>query len=171
MWIQIRRPSSSSCRPRPSVRSGVRRGRRGGPGLLVALVLVLGACSTQGVPERRDVMGDMGPVLSVERFLQAANANELDAMARLFGTVDGPMRGDRQDIELRMDAIARILQHEDYRIVAQRQEPGREHPTTRITVELVKENRRIPDVPFLVVRTSDGGWLVEEIGLERVTGG
>lgn len=143
----------------------------GGAFFAVAATFALGACSTQQVTPDRDVMGGVGPALSVERFLQAANARELDAMARLFGTVDGPIRGDRQELELRMDAIAGILQHEDYRIVAQRQEPGREHPTTRITVELIKEDRRIPDVPFLVVRTSEGGWLVEEIGLERVTGG
>ena len=44
----------------------------------------------------------MLPVLSVERFLQAANAKDLTAMRQLFGTHDGPISGERKDLELRM---------------------------------------------------------------------
>ena len=73
-------------------------------------------------------MAAVAPSLSVESFLQAANTRYLPAMARLFGTKDGPMAdtgssfgcfwkkigaafgGDScvkwSDVELRMDAIA-----------------------------------------------------------------
>ncbi len=114
-------------------------------------------------------------------------------MASLFGTVDGAAidtggafgcmfkrigswigLGDRcttlQEVELRMDAIAEILQHEDYTIVTDERVPGRVEPTTRVGVNMRIRGRDISDVPFLVVQTSKGRWLIEEIGLERITG-
>lgn len=145
-----------------------RRGLCAGAVLLLALGVA--ACTTQRIdPPRGDGMAAMAPMLSVERFLQAANAEDLEAMARLFGTHEGPIRGDRRELELRMAAIARVLRHEDYRVVGQRTEPGRVHPTTRVAVTLTLQGRVVPEVPFLVVRTADGQWLVEEIDLEKIT--
>jgi len=137
-------------------------------------------------------MAAVAPMLSVERFLQAANSRDLDAMANLFGTADGPVadRGgpvgcafkklgswiglghacqSRQQVELRMDAIARILRHEDYRVQNQSDVAGRDHPTTRIGVDLNLAGRTAEDVPFFVVKTSSGRWLVEQIGLAKIT--
>ena len=116
-------------------------------------------------------MASVAPQLSVERFLQAANSRDFEAMERLFGTYDGPVRGDRLELEVRMSLIAEILRHEDYRIQGQQREPGREFPTTRVIVTLTQDGRDITDVPFLVVRTKDGGWLVEEVDLALVTRG
>ncbi|HZD06350.1 MAG TPA: nuclear transport factor 2 family protein [Longimicrobiales bacterium] len=138
--------------------------------LAAVLALLFGACTSQPAPRPpSSEMAGMGPPLSVERFLQAVNARDLDAMAELFGTAAGPMEGSRAEIELRMDAIARILRHEDYRIGAQRSVPGREAPTTRVGVDLTIGGDRIPNVGFTVVRTKQGRWLVEEIELEAVT--
>lgn len=160
--------------------------------LVILVFLGLGACTTQRVQPSRD-MAAVAPQLSVERFLQAVNARDLDAMADLFGTADGPMgdRGSsvgcafkkigswfglseacrsREEIELRMDAIAEILEHEDYQIVSEGRVPGRQHPTMRVGVDLVLERQRVNDVPFLVVQTTDERWLVTEIGLGEVTG-
>ena len=136
----------------------------------------------------------MAPMLSVERFLQATNERDLHGMAGLFGTADGAVietggsfgcafkkigswigLGDRcetlQEVELWMDAIAQILQHEDYTLVSEASVPGRKRPTTRIGVNMRIRGRDVSDVPFLVVQTSEGRWLVEEIDLEKVTGG
>lgn len=137
-------------------------------------------------------MAGVAPMLSVERFLQAANTQDLDTMARIFGTYNGPV-GDtgstfgcafrrmgswigvtqrcltRVDVELRMNALALILRHDDYRILSERPVPGRVHPTSRVGVTLVRGNRTVDDVPFLVVRSRSGRWLVEEIDLERIT--
>lgn len=118
-----------------------------------------------------DEMAGMAQILSVERFLQAANARDLEAMRRLFGTYEGPITGDQQELELRMSVIAEILRHEDYRIVGEQRETGREHPTTRVMVTITKDGRQIPDVPFLVVQTTSGGWLIEQVDLERITRG
>lgn len=116
-------------------------------------------------------MAAVAPMLSVERFLQAANAGDFEAMARLFGTADGPVKGDRKQIELEMATIAEILRHRDYQIVSERRAPGRENPTHRVDVDLTNPaGRVIREVPFHVVQSDDGRWLVEEIDLEKVTG-
>lgn len=135
---------------------------------------------------------DLGATLSVERFLNAANTRDLDAMMRLFGTADGPIGdtggsfgcafkrmgswvglGDRcesrQAVELRMDAIARIIRHQDYRIGGEERVAGRHNPTTAISVDLDLGPRAVQDVPFVVVRANGGNWLIEQIGLERLT--
>ncbi len=155
------------------------------------VLLVLGACTTTRIQSPSE-MASVAPVLSVERFLQAANARDLHGMARLFGTEEGPIietggtlgcafkkmgswigLGDPcltlQDVEIRMDAIARILEHDDYTIVSEGDVAGRVNPTSRVGVDLTIGNRLIRDVPFLVVRTPEGRWLIEEIGLDEIT--
>lgn len=139
-------------------------------------------------------MASVAPIMSVERFLQAANVRDLDGMSRLFGTVDGPVAetggtigcgfkklgswfgiGERcetrQEVEIRMDMIAEIIRHEDYTIVSEVPVAGRLGPSSRIGVNMRVNGRDIDDVPFIVVRTGEGRWLVEEIGLTRITGG
>jgi hypothetical protein len=128
--------------------------------------------------------------LSVERFLQAVNDRDLRGMGRLFGTVDGPMSDTvstfscffkkigswfggtscvkERDVEVRMDAIARVLRHEDYRIAREESVAGRLNEATRIFVDLTVEGQEVKDVPFVVVRTHEGQWLVEQVDLEKV---
>jgi hypothetical protein len=158
--------------------------------LLVLILLILPGCTTTRIVSGGE-MAAVAPMLSVERFLQASNERDLHSMASLFGTADGPVietggsfgcafkkmgswigLGERcrtlQEVELQMDAIASILEHEDYTIASDSRVPGREHPTTRVGVHLVIRGRDVSDVPFLVVQTSEGRWLVEEIDLEKV---
>ena len=114
-------------------------------------------------------------------------------MARLFGTHDGPVEDtgssfgcfwkkigaafggqsclDWADVELRMDAIAGILRHEDYRMASERAVAGVEHQTTRIGVDILfGRARTVRDVGFTVVLASGDRWLIEVIELEKVTG-
>lgn len=160
--------------------------------LLVVATLLLGGCATQQVLSSGE-MASVAPMLSVERFLQAANDRDLHAMARIFGTEEGAVIetgstvgcafkklgswigiGERcatlQEVELRMDAIARILRHEDYAVISEALVAGRVHPTSRIGVNLLMDGRSVEDVPFIVVKTGEGRWLVEQIGLDRITG-
>lgn len=137
---------------------------------LVTVCAAASGCTTRVIRPTGEMAGLL-PVLSVERFLQAANAGDWEAMRQLFGTVKGPIEGDRREIELRMSAISEILKHDDYRIMGDTREPGREHPTTRVTVTITKGGRQFPDVPFLVVQTDRGGWLIEQVDLERITRG
>jgi len=167
---------SGWARPRPSL-------------WWVALVsVVLGACMQRSVAP--GPLASVGPQLSVERFLQAANDRDFDGMARIFGSAAGPV-GDtgssfgcffkkigswfggmacerRQEVELRMAAISNILSHEDYQIVNDEQVAGRDHPTRRVLVDLVTQGRTVRGVPFEVVRGGGDQWLVERVDLEMV---
>ncbi len=146
------------------------------PAAVAALALTLAGCATQTVesgPPSAPAIGelDVAPALVVERFLAAVNADEWEAMGRLFGTREGPFgdRNSREDVELRMNAIALILKHEDFEVRSQRRVPGRERTTMRLGIDLTIRGQVIEDVPFLVVQSESGSWLIEEIDLVKVT--
>jgi hypothetical protein len=149
------------------------------PAMLASMALALPACTSQEVRSSPAPASSGGPVelapsLSVEGFLQAVNVDDWAAMSRLFGTKEGPYSetvGDRREIELRMNAIALILKHEDFEITSQRRVPGRENPSVRLGVNLTIDGGLIPDVSFIVVQSDAGSWLVEEIDLVKVTSG
>jgi len=157
-------------------------------GLLVTVALV-SACSGQSGPS---AAAPVAAQLSVERFLQAANARDVEAMGRLFGTSSGPA-GDtgstfgcffkkigswfggtsctsRVDVEIRMDAIANIVRHNSYTIVREEPLPGRTSPTRRVLVNMDMGGRAVNAAPFVVVQASGGRWLVEEVPLETIMG-
>lgn len=138
----------------------------------LALVLVLASCATRAEPIRQDesAMG-MAPSLAVERFLQAANSEDLTTMGRLFGTSDGPIieRDPRDEVEKRMFAMAAILKHQDYQIAREQIVPGRPE-ATQLVVRMSINNRQIP-VAYTLVRSRQGSWLIEVIDLEAITAG
>ncbi len=114
-------------------------------------------------------------------------------MASHFGTADGPI-GDRggtlgcafrklfswiglgnrcltaQEVELRMDLMAALLTHASYRVGTRGTVAGRGTPATRIEVEVDTATARSVLVPFVLIQTEEGAWLVEEVDLERLTG-
>ncbi len=160
--------------------------------LMASACLMLAACVTRVVGP--DPMAGVGSSVAVERFLQAANGQDLTGMARIFGNPDGPIidTGSTfgcafkkigswfgmcdscltyQDVELRMNILSQILRHEDYRIVSESNVPGRVDRTTRIGVDLVRVGGvRVADMGFLVVRAGgDGHWLIQEIELDKIT--
>ena len=124
--------------------------------VFVLVALVAAGCTT--VVQQGPGAGLVAQ-LSLERFLQASNARDLEAMGRLFGTESGPawdtgstlgcafkMIGSwfggsrcvrKHDVEVRMDAIAQILRHEDYRIVREESVAGRMSRATRVYVDQI----------------------------------
>ncbi|MBT8405186.1 MAG: hypothetical protein KJP18_15085 [Gemmatimonadetes bacterium] len=144
---------------------------RAARGSLLALTLVAASCATQTVTRSGGgTVPGTSPLQSVERFLAAVNARDLDGMASVFGTSDGPVEGDRVEVEIRMDALATILAHESYELVSERQVPGRVDMTTRVGVTLTIAGEVHSDVAFLTVRTGEGRWMLQEIDLEAITG-
>ncbi len=131
--------------------------------------------------------------LSVERFLLAANQRDLPAMGNLFGTVDGPTMDTGNavgcafkrvgswfggapcvtdpEVEARMDLIASILTHQDYRVVREQRVAGLTAPTTRVLVDMTVYGESVSAVPVVVVQTPVGRWLVQEVDLQRVMAG
>lgn len=113
----------------------------------------------------------VAPMLSVERFLQAVNAEDLTAMGRIFGTADGPAKGEPLQLERELALISQILRHQDYRVVSDRRAYGRVNLTHRVGVNLTIQGRRVDDVAFMVVQSDQGQWYVECVDLEKVTSG
>ncbi|HSG08606.1 MAG TPA: hypothetical protein VLA36_09615 [Longimicrobiales bacterium] len=157
-----------------------------------ALALVMGlllssACTT--VIQQGPGAG-MVAQLSLERFLEAANARDLAAMGRSFGTTDGPIMDtgstfgcmfkkigswfggspcvQRRDVEVRLAAISDILRHEDFRVTREETVAGRMSEARRIWVDFTINGAQVTDVPFVVVRGPRDQWLVEEIDLQRI---
>lgn len=160
--------------------------------LVFTFVVLSSGCTRVVIQGPGGELAAVAPQMSVERFLQASNARDYAGMARLFGTPDGPIAETGNgfgcglkllvawlpgvsrcrrwaDVELQMAAIAEVLRHQDYRIVSEAIQPGRSSLTNRIGVDLMRPGSVVRDVPFLVVRTSEGRWLVQEIDLERIT--
>ncbi len=117
-----------------------------------------------------DAMG-VAPMLSVERFLQAVNAEDLESMGRIFGTAEGPAKGQPLQLERELALIAQILRHQDYRVVSDRRAFGRVNLTHRVGVDLTIDGERVSDVAFMVVQSPQGQWFVECVDLEKVTSG
>lgn len=156
---------------------------------VLALALAASACGSQSGP---NAVAPVAAPLSVERFLQAANQRDVDAMGRLFGTAEGAVLETgstfgcffkkigswfggtpclkRVDVELRMDAIASIVRHDDYRIVREEAVAGRVSPTRRVLVNFTIGPRTVTEAPFIVVQTGEGRWLVEQVPLEQIMG-
>ena len=148
--------------------------------LTTGLLLFVTACAA-----RTNSASGFGPALTIERFLQAASAvtqlstaqgqgaaqmaDEIETMARLFGTSDGSIleRDPRDEVERRMFLIAQIIEHSDYQLAGERAVPGRSREAIEVTVRLTNESGPV-DVPFTVVE-ADGEWLIENIALDRIT--
>jgi hypothetical protein len=154
-------------------------------------LLVLGGCTSRTASSAPAAA--VAPQLSVERFLQAVNARDLPAMSKIFGTAKGPIGdtgssfgcfwkkigaafGGRScskwtEVELRMDAIAQILGHENYRLSSEISVAGRRNRTIRVGVDLeLPDGRSADDVGFVVVLAGEGRWFIERIELDKVTG-
>ncbi len=139
-------------------------------GTLLALASPAGLKAQTVIPATNRGQPAVAASLVIEQFLRAVNANELETMARLFGTQAGPVidRDPRAQNEKRMFALASIMRHEDYRIEGTQVVPGRGDEATLVNVRMTV-NRRAVLVPFTLVQTKRGTWLVEQIGIESIT--
>ncbi len=152
--------------------------------------LLAAGCATS--PPLPPVARDAGPLRAAERFLDAANRQDLDAMAHAFGTGEGSIADTggglgcglrrvaswlgaadrcptRQEVEVRMYALAAVLRHDGYEVTAAEPVPGRDRPVTRVSVEVRRGERIHRDVGVFVISTASG-WLVESVELEKITG-
>lgn len=148
---------------------------RGMPRIAVIglLVAATSACATKTVVERPvgpPANADVAAPLVVDQFLRAVNSNDLDAMARLFGTRDGSVlkRDPKQAVDRQMFALASILRHQSYAVTGTEIVPGRREEATRVNVRMNIGGRDV-DVPYTMVYSTGGTWLIEQIGIERIT--
>lgn len=150
-----------------------RRGLGQSLSLFCGLLFLAAGCARQSeVPSLRPAHAGVAPVLVVERFLNAANASDLDSMARLFGTRDGSVlkRDKRAEVEARMYALSSLLRHKNYVLEGEGIVPGRLGEAVRLLFRLELEDGQV-SVPFVVVQTRGDGWLIEQVGVDRITAG
>ena len=97
-----------------------------------------------------------------------------DALLQPRLTLDGDAREDGDGLAMAIpldpDPTEAFVDSSAGKTRGERLEPGRRHTTNRIGVDLTREAGVVRDVPFLVVRTGAGSWLVEEIAIEKLTG-
>jgi hypothetical protein len=140
--------------------------RSAGLVLGMALLSACASASTAGVDR------SVGPAMTIERFLRATNQNDLDTMASLFGTRDGSVTRSwsQKEIDERMLIFASVLRHTDYTITGEEVVAGRRGEATQLNVRMVIQGETV-QVPFTMVLTTAQNWLIENIGIERVTRG
>lgn len=140
-----------------------------GSWLLAAALAVAGCTRTVAAPAAGQ---GMPPAMTIERFMRAANQNDLGTMSSLFGTRDGPIARQvpERESDMRMFLLASLLRHSDYAIGTEQVVPGRRDEATRFTVTVTREQRSV-EVPFTLVRSGDSYWLIEFVCVERITQG
>ncbi len=141
--------------------------------LIAALVLLMplaaSACTTKTIGTSDD-RTTLGATLVVERFLRAANANDLDLMAELYGTKEGPYNrmGTKKDLDDRMFLLATVLRHSGSQIKGEGDPvSGRRDTAVNLMIELTQKDRKTT-IPFQMVRYKNS-WLVENFPLEKLT--
>jgi hypothetical protein len=106
------------------------------------------------------------PGASVEAFLDAANAGDIERMAGLWGDERGPSNVSNvisADERVRRLQIMQRLLRSDGRRLLSTSNASPERPV--LTYELRQGTRRF-NVPFTCVTSRYGGWLVREIGID-----
>ena len=142
-------------------------------GVLLAAAALAGCASGGATPSSAVPLDtSLAPAMTIERFLRAANQSDLDTMAQLFGTRDGAVARawTKQEVDDRMLLLANVLRHSDYTIAGEQVVAGRRDEATRLNVQMVIGGDTFV-VPFTLVRTGARNWLIEEIGIDRVTRG
>jgi hypothetical protein len=143
-----------------------------GSALVVVATLVLPACRSAGPAPQSTTASPVGPGAgtpsgAIEGFLQAASANDPNAMARLFGTAGGPIteRERGEAVEKRMRALACYLTHDGSRIVDNLPGVG---AGRAVTVEL-KQRELTRRTRFSVVPGPGGRWFVEQFDINALS--
>jgi hypothetical protein len=156
--------------PHPEVRLRSWRIRSLAFALLAATATAACGGTAATTPPPQGVAPAAAPAQVVEQFMRLVASNDYTRMGSLFGTREGPItsRDPEPQVERRMYAIANILKNERFVIRAQEPIPGRGPDAEQLVVQLTQNGRNV-DVPFVVVRTAAGGWLVEQVDLEAVT--
>lgn len=124
-------------------------------------VLLLVACGGGSAPAVEPATSADGAVRS---FMQAVADSNVEKMASLWGTANGPASKTNQppDWQRRVAIMQAYLRHQSFRITSDELEAS---PNRRaLQVELKRESCTWT-VPFVVVRAGERGWLVTQVDL------
>ena len=125
-------------------------------------VLLLAACGGgAGAPAAQPTSSAGGVVRS---FMQAVADSNVEKMASLWGTANGPASKTNQppDYQRRVAIMQAYLRNQSFRITSD--EPEGSENRRALQVELRRETCTW-SVPFVAIKTRDGAWLVTQVDL------
>lgn len=131
---------------------------------LALLPLLLVACGGSG--------GQVAPVpeaeASLRDFLQAAADSNFAGMSANWGTARGPASetGQPADYQRRMVIIQAYLHGSKFRVLSN--EPAVDASNQRVLQVELSRSGCVNVVPFTMVRTGGGRWVVNQFDLEKV---
>ncbi len=139
------------------------------PCLVAGLALIGCASGRAGAAGSGTGYGASSAESAVAEFLEGVGRRDYPAMARLFGTREGPAerRWGRVETEQRMFVLAGLLSYRSYRL---RPLPvGEDGGRARWIADMAGTRRGDVSVPFIVA-PHRGRWFVERIVTESLAG-
>ncbi len=135
-------------------------------GVLILSVLAVG-CATTSATSRSSsgssvgVTGESSAKGSVELFMRAVKAQDLQQMSTAWGTTKGPARDqmDRETLEKRLIVIQCMLSHDSWSFAEN--EPRLQAGGRREFVVEVRKKQLRAKTSFTTVQGSDDRWYVE----------
>jgi len=130
--------------------------------LFLAFTIALAACGGKPGP----VNVDAGPAAVVDQFMQAVADSNLNRMAQLWGTSKGSaaQTGQPSDYQRRVAIMWAYLRGATAKVAG---EVERTSDRSVLAVEVLRGDCR-RRVPFTMVRTGSGSWLITAIDLAAV---
>ena len=127
-----------------------------------ATALLLAAC---GGSRSSTVQPAKSAAAAVQGFMQAVADSNVEKMAGLWGTTNGPAAKTRQPIdwERRVAIMQAYLKSDSYRLTS---DVG-ENEARRVLSVQIKRQTCAWNVPFVAVKTNDGSWLVNQVDLTQ----
>ncbi len=135
---------------------------------LLAAALTLAACggnATSSVAQTRQPEPAANAEAAVQQFIEAVADSNLAKMAELWGTAKGSaaQTGQPNDYERRIIIMQAYLRDRRHRLMSNAQEGS--DPGRRIVQVEFRRGDCVKMVPFSMVRTESGDWLVNSIDL------
>jgi len=130
---------------------------------LLVLVAIVGCRRTAGGPEA----GALSSTAAVQQFVDAAKAQDLQAMSAVWGNAEAPVRDreDRQQLEKRLLIMVCHLRHDEARIGAAQTGP---QGKLQHRVDLTQGSKKASPVFTTVRNTKTGRWFVEDFDFQSL---
>ncbi|HYW50984.1 MAG TPA: hypothetical protein VE861_10270 [Gemmatimonadaceae bacterium] len=136
---------------------------------VVAVALVLGACSSGGSRPAAGVVGAVGPKQAAEQFLASIKSEDVQATSIIWGSSKGPARElikDRTVLEKRILVMQCNLNHDSFRIVSDLpSDPGKRN----LKVEM-RRGQLTAQTTMVATQGPNQRWFIENTDLAPMRG-
>lgn len=131
-------------------------------GLALLFTIAVLACGGKAAP----VGMETGPETALSAFMQAVADSNLNRMAQLWGTEKGSaaQTGQPADYQRRIAVMYTYLRGASVRVIGEVERRGR---TSVLATEVLRADC-VKRVPFTMVQTGQGGWLLTAVDLALI---